>query len=351
MNPKTKKIILISGLAVAAVIVALIAYHVIARIVQSGGRPRATAYTVGQVSLEKRPIARSLAFRGVLEGDPQVKVYPTAPGQFIANAVNEGDFVQANQVLATIDRAVVGQTYEPEPVRSPVAGMVTELFFRDRGAPIAVSQPVAAVANTARFKVVLVIGEQDLSSIKKGMEATISASFNENISLPAVVSEVTPVVDPDTFSGSVTVTAVNKEPRLEIGMSMIVTIITSRGDAFMVPLAAVQTDAVSNFVFLNVNGAAKRVTVTEGFSTGDTMEISGDLKEGDAVITDGSYKLFDGARVVIAAGSGGAGASATETAGPSPTVSPAPASGPQAGKGGAQSGGNGYRGARPHDGQ
>jgi membrane fusion protein (multidrug efflux system) len=341
MKLKTRTIALIVGLAPVAIVVGVIAYHVVARIAQSRGAPRTSAYTVGEVTLKRQPLERFLSYRGVLEGDPQVKVYPTAPGQFIANAVNEGDYVAANQVLATIDRAVVGQTYEPEPVRSPVAGLVTELFFMDRGAPVAITEPVAEVANTARFKVMLVVGEEDLSSIRKGMEAMIAASFDESIKLPAVVSEVTPVVDPDTFSGSVTVSAVNKESRFKIGMSVVVTIITSRGEAFVVPLAAVQTDAVSNFVFLDVNGTAKRVTVTEGFSDKGMIEISGDLEEGELVITDGAYKLFDGARVVIAGAPGPGAASASPSGGPTPSGKPAPSAGARTGPGAGQ-----YRGPR-----
>ncbi len=333
MKRATKTIVIISGCVLAAAVVVVIAVHVAARIGQARrGRPPA-AYTVGETVLKKRPLERFLYFPGIIEGDPQVKVYPNAPGRFISNSVKEGDDVRAGQVIALIDRAVVGQTYAPEPVRSPIAGEVIALYFLDRGEPVAVANPVAEVADTSRFKVPLSVAREDLAAIKRGMEASIVSPDDANLKLSAVVSAVTPVVDFSTFSGTAVVTANGRGSGFSIGESVIVDVVTGRSPAFVVPLAAVQTDAVSSFVFLNVNGTAKRVTVTQGFSTDGEVEISGDLADGDRVITEGSYKLFDGARVVIAGA-------------PSPAGSPSspPRAAPNAGRpGNGRNGGAGER--------
>jgi multidrug efflux pump subunit AcrA (membrane-fusion protein) len=300
MTKKTKTIIIISGLAVGVIIAGVIALHVAEKIIQGQGFRRPSTYTVGETALKKQLLEKTVTFRGIAEGDPQVKVYAPEPGRLIGNSVTEGQYVGVNQVLTTIDRAIIGQTYNPALVHSPIAGMVTKLYFVDRGEPISLQQPVAEVADTSALKVVLSVGEEDLSRVKDGMEAELVSTYDEKQKLPARVVSVTPFVDSDTFSGRIIIKAANPGNTLKVGSSVILNIITGRTQAFLVPQSAVQTDAQSSYVFLDVNKTAKRVPVTQGFIKGDMVEITGEVKEGDLVVTDGSFKLFNGAKLMIA---------------------------------------------------
>jgi hypothetical protein len=300
MNKKARTIIIISALAVVLIIAGVIALHVAEKIIQGRGFRRPSAYTVGQLVLKKQLLEKTVTFRGIAEGDPQVKVYPPEPGRLIGNSVTEGEYVVMNQVLTTIDRAIIGQIYNPALVHSPIAGMVTKLYFVNRGEPISLQQPVAEVANTTALKVVLSVGEEDLSAVRDGMEAELVSIYDEKQKLPARVVSVTPFVDSDTFSGTIIVKAANPGNTLKVGSSVIVNIITGRTQAFVVPQSAVQTDAQSSYVFLDVAKTAKRVTVTQGFIKGDMVEITGEIKEGDLVVTEGSFKLFEGAKLIIA---------------------------------------------------
>jgi multidrug efflux pump subunit AcrA (membrane-fusion protein) len=300
MKKQTKKIIMIGGAAVLALVAGVIGYRIIAKLAQGANQRRPAAITVGLLTLAKQSVDKTLTFQGIVEGDPQVKVFSPAAGKFLSNAVAEGAFVAADQVLADIDRGLVGQDFQPVLVRSPVAGMVKKLYFVDRGAPVTLDKPVAEIANPARVKIVLTVGEADLSRVKPGLAAVIRSPYDPQLALPGSVFSVTPFVDSDTFSGSIIVKADNSKGTVKIGMSASVDIVTERSEIYLVPVQAVQEDLDSAFVFLIRDGIARRVAVRTGYGKGGFVEIEGEVKDGDVVATDGSFKLFDGALIASA---------------------------------------------------
>jgi multidrug efflux pump subunit AcrA (membrane-fusion protein) len=300
MTKRLKTIIIICAIAAGALVLGVIGWRVAAKILQGAIPRRQAAVTVAWVPLTKQTLAKTLSFRGIVEGDPQVRVFSNVAGKFSGNAVAEGDMVAADQVIAYVGRDVVGQTFQPAPVRSPVAGMVKKLYFTDRGALVNVDKPVAEIAFPGRVKIVLTVGESDLSRVKTGQDAVIRSPFDATLALPARVFSVTPFVDSDTFSGGIIIKADNRDGRVKIGMSALADIVYETSEAFAVPVQAVQQDMESAFVFLNIEGKARRTAVKTGYMKGDLMEISGDLKAGDLVVTDGSFKLSDGATITQA---------------------------------------------------
>jgi multidrug efflux pump subunit AcrA (membrane-fusion protein) len=297
MKKRTKRIVLVCLAAAAVLGTGVVAWRIIDKIAQGAQPRRPNAVTVGLLPLKKELVEKTLSFSGILEGDPQVKVYAAVTGKFSHNAVAEGQMVAAGQVLAYVGRDVVGQTFQPAPVRSPVAGMVKKLYFTDRGAPVTVDRPVAEIADPVHVKIVLTVGEADLNRVKTGMKAVIRSPYNASLSLNARVFSVTPFVDSDTFSGNIIIKADNPDHEATIGMSAAVDVVIERSPAFMVPAQAVQEDLDSSFVFVDDQGTARRVPVTRGFAKGGRVEITGDLNEGDVVATDGSFKLFEGAAI------------------------------------------------------
>ncbi len=297
MKRKTKRIVAVSGLAAAVAVSAVIGWRISAKIIQGANAGRRAAYTVGMTTLAREALEKTLSFKGIVEGDPQVKVFASLTGKFISNAVAEGSFVTADAVIASVSRDVAGQDFQPVPVRSPVAGMVKKLYFTDRGAQVSLDRPVAEIADPSRVKIVLTVGEADLGRVKTGFDAVIRSPYDPALAVPARVFSVTPFVDSDTFSGSIIVKAGNADGRLRIGMSAAVDVVVSRSEAFVVPAQAIQQDMDSAFVFRNEGGFARRVAVVPGYTRGGRVEITGDLRAGDVVVTDGSFKLFDGAAI------------------------------------------------------
>ncbi|MCE5300562.1 MAG: efflux RND transporter periplasmic adaptor subunit [Spirochaetia bacterium] len=296
-NDTIKKI----GLWTVIILAAIIVVRIGISLEKSRKKPSDVIFSVNTVKLAKQNITRVMSIQGIVEGDPQVKVYPQVPGKFARNNVSEGQMVNRDDVITYIDRDIVGASYELAPVKAPVSGMVTKLYYIDRGDSVSPQMPVAEIANQDSIKVVFNVGQDDLLKLKKGDRVVISYINDSAISMEGEVVSVPPVVDKDIMAGTVVVKAPNKGRTMKIGMSVNVDISYSQGTAFMVPEKAVLLGDQRSYVYVNKSGTAQSVDVNLDYRLNDTIEITGALAEGDEVITDGSYKLYDGAKVSTAA--------------------------------------------------
>lgn len=141
------------------------------------------------------------------------------------------------------------------------------------------------------------LGQADLLKIKKGQKVKISYISDPAISMDGEVVSVPPVVDSDIMAGTVVVKAVNKGKTMKIGMSVNVNILYDQPEVFMVPEKAVLLSDETAYVYVNHGGKVQMVTVNIDYRVNDKIEIKGALNEGDEIITEGNFKLYDGAMV------------------------------------------------------
>ena len=279
---------------------AIIFIRVSAGIANGIKKPKDIVYNVNTVKLEKQKVPHVLGVQGILEGDPQVKVYPQVPGKFARNNVVEGAAVNRNDVISYIDRDMVGQTFELAPVKAPIDGIVTKLYYIDKGDAVGPQMPVAEVANQDNVKVVFNLGQDDLLKVKKGQKATIFYTNDQAFSVEGAVYSVPPVIDTDIMAGTVVVKAPNKAKTMKIGMSVNVEILTEEKESYMVPEKSVLLGESESYVYLVKDNKAVQQKVNTGYRTNDMIEIDGPFADGDEVVTDGNFKLYDGAAVSLA---------------------------------------------------
>jgi membrane fusion protein, multidrug efflux system len=296
-----KKILLIILLVSAIVILSIVFIRIVIKIVKANNKPSKITYNVNEIKIEKTLLKETISAQSIVEGDPQVKVYPNnVTGIFIKNSVSEGDFVIKDQDLAFIDRDIPGSDYLPAPVKSPISGIVTKLYFQDRGAIVTLQQPIAEVANISKVKITINLGEKDLLKVKKDQPVLVTSDYTDTVHINAIVNSVTPYIDSDSFSGYITIHIDNRDKTLVIGMSVNVDIEIAERMAYVVPESTVLMGENITYVFLNKNNKAKMLNVTTGFIKNGFTEINGDIQDGDEIITDGNFKLFDGASVKVA---------------------------------------------------
>lgn len=291
---KRKKIITRGAIIFCVIIFGIAAFRITAKIIENSKKIQPLSFPVGSIILKKQPLTETVSGEGIVEGDPQVLVYPQVGGKFQYNTVQEGSYVQFGQPLAYIDRDIVGQSYNLAPVRSPIEGMVIKLYYIDRGTLVTVEKPVAEVANAKKVKVAVNLGVDDLMLVKKGMPASIYYENNKDINLNATVYTVTPYVESQTLSGNVTVTSPLTNSMLKIGMSVVVNIVIGLTNTLSVPEESIIANLDNIYIFINDHGKARQVNVTRGFSYNGMVEVKGDIKEGEEVVTSGAFKLNDG---------------------------------------------------------
>lgn len=281
------------------ILIILILFGIAQSIFKGAKKFKENVYNVTAVKLAKSKMPHILNFQGIVEGDPQIKVYSQVPGKFIKNNLEEGAFVKKEDIIAYIDRDIIGFKYELAPVKAPISGIVTKLYYIDKGDSISPQFPVAEIANDENIKVIINAGQDDVLKIKKGQKANIYYINDPAISMEGEVNSVPPVVDKDIMAGTVVVKAQNKGRTMKIGMSVNVEIILEEAESYIVPERAILLTEEYAFVFINKNGKAEQVKVNTGFKHKGLVEISGPFNDGDEVIVDGNFKIYSGANLKV----------------------------------------------------
>jgi len=285
---------------ILAVLTTVITLNIFQKINQGKQKGEKGSYNVGIVEAKKTLIKEMLSAQSIVQGNPQVKVYPNnINGIFIRNSVKEGDFVSKDFEIAYIDRNMPGSDFMPAPVKSPIEGIVTKLYYLDKGANVVSTLPIAEIANVSSLKVVLTLGENELLKIKKGQPVKITSEHNDAININAFVDSVTPFIDNDTFSGSITAVIDNQKRLLTIGMTVNVKIEISQRQGYMVPESAVLMGQDKTYIFISNDGKAKMINVKTGYSSDGLIEVIGKIQEKDHIVVEGNFKLFEGAPIKI----------------------------------------------------
>lgn len=288
------------GIAVIAIIVAVLAVRVTFKITQSRQKPKVTVYNVNVMKAKKTLLKETISAQSIIEGNPQVKVYPNnISGLFINNVVKEGDFVYKNAVIANIDRNIPGSDFLPATVTSPISGIVIKLYLLDKGATVTATTPIAVVANITSVKCEANFGVNDLLKIKKGQNVIITSDYMKDLNIQAKVDSVTPFIDTDSYSGNIDVYLNNSDRKLILGLSVNVDVEVDQRMAYVVPESTIIMGSDSTYIFINQNNKAKIVNVTTGYSNNGKVEITGDINDGDEIITDGNFKLSEGSLIKV----------------------------------------------------
>ncbi len=266
-------------------------------IINNKKKPVDLIFNTNSMIVKKEKIPIIFEIQAIVEGDPQVKVYPLVNGKFVKNALPEGAFVNKDDIVAYLDRDLVGSQYELVPVKAQISGYITKLYYNDRGASVSPQSPVAEIGNDAEIKVVFNVGQEDLARIKPGQKAVITSIDNPELSVDAYVYSVPPVIDRDILAGTVVVKAQNKEKKIKLGTTADIKITTAVKETIMIPERAILLGEETSFVFVDKDGYARQVFVKTGYKDGGKIEVISGINPGDKLIVDGNFKLFDGAKL------------------------------------------------------
>jgi membrane fusion protein, heavy metal efflux system len=172
-------------------------------------------------------------------------------------------------------------------IRSPIAGTVVEKLISPGLLLQAGTTACFTVADLSRVWVIAQVFDSDVGSVAVGDEAEIAAGSNR---IAGTVTNVPALVNPDTRSVPVRVTAANPGGFLKRQMYVRVLIHSRRENAgLLVPVSAILRDD-ENLPFVYVaqpDGSFARAHVTLGPRTGDQYAIPEGLHPGNRVVADG----------------------------------------------------------------
>ena len=170
-------------------------------------------------------------------------------------------------------------------IKAPFDGEILQVNYQAGDAALT-NNTAIVLANRNKIYVEVLVDESEVTRVRLGSRATITANPLPDVKIEGVVSRINTfgVKDQGLTKYGVRVDVTRVDPRLLTGMTATVSIITNvNNNALTVPLDAVQNDSGGEFVNRVVNGIAERVNVKSGQLIEDVVVVTGDLKPGDKV--------------------------------------------------------------------
>lgn len=190
-------------------------------------------------------------------------------------------------------------------VRAPIAGVIAERMVKV-GNLVTQNQALFMIDDFDPLWAVLHVPERELDLLDAGQPATLQLDAFPGQEFSGRVLRISPVVDAATGTFKVTVTFSDDSGRLRPGLFGRVQVVhDSRMNVPLVPRTALMSEDGEVAVFVarkRDDGAgytAERRTVTTGYSGAEGVEVLDGLAEGESVVTAGKNSLRDGAGIRI----------------------------------------------------
>jgi len=310
------------------------------------------AIPVEATTVANSDVAAFYSGTATLEADEQATVVAQITGVVLEIKAEEGDFVEAGQVLARVetdryrlevdkagaalkrletdyqrkkelfekalvsadDFERVGAEFKAQQaaydlarldleytnIRAPIAGYVSERLVR-AGNLVKLHDPVYRITSYDPLLAVLHVPERELSVLRKGLEVSVALDAWPNEAFAGEIIRISPVVDPGTGTFRVTAKVNDRDRMLKPGLFGRVEILYDlRKNVPVIPRSAVITEDENSHVFvIDGQGAASRRTVHLGYERAGMIEVREGVTTGETVVTAGKSSLSDGVRVEV----------------------------------------------------
>ncbi len=309
MENKTKKTIIIIGIAVAVLVAALVAIAVSKKTGAAGGAmpPGArmgnaggnTVFTVRSVEAKNAVLSDYVMTNGEVESQTAVEVFPSMSGKIAQINVMLGSHVNRGDVIAKVDPSEPGTKYALSPVEAPISGSIVSSPLKI-GTTVTTNSAVTMIGDIENLQITCPIPERYVAELKTGLKAEVSLEAYPGILFSATVSRVSPVVDSSSRTKEIILNFDKKDSRVNAGMFAKVKLFTTKySGQLVVPADAVvlNDDGTAYLFVVNDNSTVSRREVKTGKSVDSMIQITDNLMAGEKVVYEGMLSLSEGAKV------------------------------------------------------
>jgi membrane fusion protein (multidrug efflux system) len=216
----------------------------------------------------------------------------------------EEDVVSARAALQTQVQAVEGAKAalnsvlaleEYRSIIAPFSGRIVERLVHPGALVGPTTGPLFRLEQLSRLRLVLPVPEHSMGVIVAGRVLEFRVPAHPGRTFTAKLARSAGSLDPKTRTMSVEADVDNSNGLLAPGMFPEVSWPIARETAaLLVPLTAVVTTTERTFVIRVTEGKAEWVNVKKGATTGDQVEVAGNLKAGDVVVKRATDEIRDG---------------------------------------------------------
>ena len=188
-----------------------------------------------------------------------------------------------------------GKIRENFPVYATVSGTVSEKLV-NQGAAVKQGQPLFKIANLNTVWANFDIYENQIKSFKKGQNMTISTNAYPNKTFAAKVDFINPILNTKTRTITLRAVLNNKNNEFKPGMFVESKIddILNTTEILTIPTSAVLWTGKRSVVYLKTNPNETIFEMKEviiGKQIGESYQIIKGLKNGDVVVTNGTFTI------------------------------------------------------------
>jgi Cu(I)/Ag(I) efflux system membrane fusion protein len=189
-----------------------------------------------------------------------------------------------------------GEVKENFPVFATVSGTVSEKLVEE-GNHIKQGQPLLKIANLTTVWANFDVYENQMNRFKKGQEVFVITNAYPNKVFKSKVDFIDPVLDATTRTVKLRVVLNNKDEVFKPGMFVegkIKEITSSKEEVVIIPSSAVLWTGRRSVVYLKANPNEpifEMLEITLGNKIGDTYEVLQGLKNGDEIVTNGTFTV------------------------------------------------------------
>ncbi|RWY54191.1 efflux RND transporter periplasmic adaptor subunit [Mucilaginibacter gilvus] len=309
------------------------------------------AVEVGALEVKTGTFVNYVQIQGKIDAQDNVTAYPQSPGTIVSLNAKPGQHVSRGQVLAQLDASVlhqqIAQTEANVDLQKTIYQRQKNLWDQKIGTEVQFLQAqtnyqaglksIAALRSQANlYRIVAPIsGTIDQMDLKLGqvaqpgttgirivnadvlkVKADVPESYSGSVgtgnkvmilvpdahdSLTTNVTFAAKAIDPTSRSFAVEIKLPHRAS-LRPNMTAIIKIANyTKNGAIAIPVKSVQRSEEGDYVYLNVNGVAKRTAIKVGATYGGMSEILSGLKAGDQLVTDGATDIEDGDKIKVTA--------------------------------------------------
>jgi RND family efflux transporter MFP subunit len=216
-----------------------------------------------------------------------------------AESKMQGDSATAQGEYASFKAQETMRSYLT--ITAPFDGVITERNVHPgalAGPGTDNSKPMLVLQQLSKLRLVVNVPEQYVVQVKDGDKVHYKINALPGQDFTGTISRSSQSLSNNFRSETIEIDVNNADNAFKPGMYAEVVLPTSgTANAFVVPRSAVVTTTEKKYVIVSDNGVAKWHDISEGNQSNDSTEIFGNLHSGDAVVTNASYQIKDGAQI------------------------------------------------------
>lgn len=245
--------------------------------------------------IKLKDVQKKLVFPGTVRSQKQSLILAENSGVVTRLKKQLGYSVSKNEVIGYIENPDPVYQYKPLPIRSPIAGRITDMRFFE-GSQVEKGTHIITITDPKSLVVEVQVPAKDIASLKIGGPAEFHASSK----YPVKLLGLSPTPDASSLTSMALFSFADSKQVVTAGLQGSVEYVSSVKKMILVSESNLIRKGQKVFLRKYQDGKVAFVEVTTGERVEDQIEILSGLKEGDEFISKTAKHIKDGDEVTKA---------------------------------------------------